>query len=102
MIAEALQALRVKSITLDGEGVVCGPDGVSDFNLQRAAVGRKGSRDAFLYAFDVLEMDGVDLGRELGDERRKVLVRLLRRAADGIRLSEHLDGADGDQVFRHA
>jgi bifunctional non-homologous end joining protein LigD len=27
-IAEALAALRVKSVTLDGEGVVCDPDGV--------------------------------------------------------------------------
>ena len=25
-IAEALRSLRVKSVTLDGEGVVCGPD----------------------------------------------------------------------------
>jgi bifunctional non-homologous end joining protein LigD len=102
LIAEALTALRVRSITLDGEGVVCGPDGVSDFDLLRAAVGRKGSRDAFLCAFDVLELDGVDLGRELWDERRKVLVRLVRHAGDGIRLSEHLDGADGETVFRHA
>ena len=29
-IAEALAALRVKSVTLDGEGVVCGEDGVTD------------------------------------------------------------------------
>ena len=31
-IAEALMALKVKSMTIDGEGVVCGPDGVTDFN----------------------------------------------------------------------
>jgi bifunctional non-homologous end joining protein LigD len=43
-IAEALAALRVKSVTLDGEGVVCDPDGVTDFDLLRAALGRKGSR----------------------------------------------------------
>jgi bifunctional non-homologous end joining protein LigD len=102
LIAEALAALPVKSVTLDGEGVVRGPNGVSDFDLLRAAVGRKGSRNAFLYAFDVLELNGVDLGRELWDERRKVLVRLLRQAGDGIRLSEHLDGTNGDNVFRHA
>jgi ATP dependent DNA ligase domain len=66
-IADALTALRVKSVTIDGEGVVCGRDGVTDFNLMRVAVGRKGSRKAFLYAFDLLELDGVDLGRELWD-----------------------------------
>ena len=102
LIAEALKALRVKSVTIDGEGVVCGPDGVSDFDRLRAAVGRKGSRKAFLYAFDLLELDGVDLGRELWSERRKVLVRLLRHTGDGIRLSEHPDGADGAIVFKHA
>ena len=30
LIAEALAKLGVKSVTLDGEGVVCRPDGVSD------------------------------------------------------------------------
>jgi bifunctional non-homologous end joining protein LigD len=102
MIAEALGALPVKSATLDGEGVVCGPDGVSDFDRMRAAVGRKGSpREAFLMAFDVLELDGIDLGREVWDERRKVLARLLRGAPAGIQLSEHLDG-DGALAFQHA
>jgi ATP-dependent DNA ligase len=47
-IAKALAALRVKSVTLDGEGVVCREDGVSDFDRLRMAVDRMGSRDAFL------------------------------------------------------
>jgi hypothetical protein len=51
-IAEALMALKVKSVTLDGEAVVCGPDGVTDFDRLRAAMGREGSRQAFLYAFE--------------------------------------------------
>src|SRR5271165_1917049 len=38
-IAEALMALKVRSVTIDGEGVVCGPDGVTDFNRLRAALG---------------------------------------------------------------
>jgi bifunctional non-homologous end joining protein LigD len=67
MIASALAALPVRSATIDGEGVVCGSDGVSDFELLRAAVGRKGARNAFLYAFDLLELDGVDLRREPWD-----------------------------------
>ena len=47
-IARALALLPVASVTIDGEGVACGPDGVSDFERMRAAV-RKGSRDAFLW-----------------------------------------------------
>lgn len=100
-IAEALQALRVKSVTLDGEGVVCRPDGVSDFDRLRSAVGRLGSRDAFLYAFDLLEIDGEDLRPYDWQTRRAALRSLLKRTSRGIRLSEHLDG-NGALAFQHA
>jgi ATP-dependent DNA ligase len=102
LIAKAIAELKVKSVTLDGEGVVCGPDGLTDFDRLRAAVGRKGSRDAFLYAFDLLEIDGTDLRREPWDVRRETLASLLRKARDGIRLSEHPDSSDGEAVFHHA
>jgi bifunctional non-homologous end joining protein LigD len=102
LIADALAKLRVKSVTLDGEGVVCRPDGVSDFDRLRAAVGRLGSRDAFLYAFDLLEINGTDLRRDSWEVRRATLASVLRRARDGIRLSEHLATTDGDAVFQHA
>jgi bifunctional non-homologous end joining protein LigD len=101
LLAKAIAKLRVKSVTIDGEGVVCRPDGVSDFDRLRAAVGRLGSRDAFLYAFDLLEINGTNLRRDAWDERRKVLARLLRGVSKGIRISEHLDG-DGATAFRHA
>jgi len=101
-IAEALMALQVKSVTIDGEGVVCGPDGVTDFNRLRAALGRKGSRQTFLYAFDLLELDGIDLRREPWETRRATLASLLRRVANGIRLCEHMEAVDGESVFEHA
>ncbi len=101
-IVEALMALKVKSITIDGEGVVCGPDGVTDFNRLRAALGRKGSRQAFLYAFDLLELDGIDLRREPWETRRATLTSVLRKPVDGVRLCEHIDGTDGMTVFGHA
>jgi bifunctional non-homologous end joining protein LigD len=103
LIAKALAALRVSSVTLDGEGVVCGPDGVSDFARLRTAVSRMGSRDAFLYAFDLLEINGTDLRRDAWHVRRATLASLLRKAGDdGIRLSEHIEGADGAAIFGHA
>ncbi len=50
--------LRAKSFTLDGEAVVCGPDGVAIFD----ALHRRGTvSEAMLYAFDLLELDGEDL-----------------------------------------
>jgi bifunctional non-homologous end joining protein LigD len=85
-IAEALTKLRVRSVILDGEGVVCREDGVSDFDMLRTAVGRLGSRDAFLYAFDLLEINGTDLRRDSWEVRRATLASILRRSRDGIRL----------------
>ena len=102
LIAEALAKLLVKSVTLDGEGVACRPDGVSDFDRLRAAVGRVGSRDAFLYAFDLLELNGDDLRPYEWQVRRATLTSLLRKARDGIRLCEHLVITDGNTLFRHA
>ncbi len=102
LIAEALAKLRVKSVTIDGEGVVCSPNGVSDFDRLRAAVGRMGSRDAFLYAFDLLELDGHDLRRDAWEVRRAILTSVLRKSGNGIRLSEHFVSTDGEAIFQHA
>jgi bifunctional non-homologous end joining protein LigD len=55
--------LRLKSVTIDGEGA-CASEGVTDFDRLRAAVGCKGSRDSFVYAFDLVELDGRDLRRD--------------------------------------
>ena len=44
LIAKALTALRVKSVTLDGEGVVRRADGVFQFDRMRAVFGQPGSR----------------------------------------------------------
>jgi len=102
LIVEAMRALPVRSVTLDGEGVVVDERGVTDFErLFAALAGRNGSRSAFLYAFDLLDFDGNDLRREPWDVRRATLTVLLRKPSPGIRLSEHLDG-DGETIFRHA
>ena len=101
LIAEALATLRVRSVAFDGEGVVCRPDGVTDFDRLRAAVGRLGSRDAFLYAFDLLELDGENMRPYEWHVRRATLRSLIKRCGAGIWLSEHIDG-DGVAVFNHA
>jgi bifunctional non-homologous end joining protein LigD len=90
-------------VILDGEGVICGPDGVSDFDRMRGMFSRKGSSDVFLYAFDVLELDGRDLRAQRWDERRSLLTQLLDHCQQhGIRLSEHVADADGAAVFQQA
>jgi hypothetical protein len=90
--------LRARSFTLDGEAVVCGPDGVAIFD----ALHRRGTvTEAMLYAFDLLELDGEDLrGLPLID-RKKRLARLLGGRRLGIVLSDHTD-QDGITIFLQA
>jgi bifunctional non-homologous end joining protein LigD len=99
-ITNALLALPVRSVVLDGEGVYLGPDGKSDFARMRAV--RNGAPEAFLYAFDVLELDCQDLRQKAWAARRESLVCLLAGPGDGIRLCEHIEDVDGAVVFRHA
>jgi bifunctional non-homologous end joining protein LigD len=90
--------LRGRSFALDGEAVLCGPDGVAIFD----ALHRRGTvTEAMLYAFDLLELDGEDLrGLPLGD-RKKRLGRLLGRRRLGIVLSAHTTD-DGGTIFQQA
>jgi ATP-dependent DNA ligase len=97
-----MQAFPVTSVTLDGEVVICGADGVSRFDRMSVVFGRRGSREAFLYAFDLLELDGQDLHGKRWDGRRVLLARLLTGADEGIRPCEHIEDADGAVVFRAA
>ena len=101
-ITAALKFLPVRSVVLDGEGVICDADGKADFDRMRACFSRNGAPEAFLYAFDVLELDGRDLHSEPWSRRRGALVQLLADADTGIRLCEHIEDVDGAVVFRQA
>ena len=58
-------------------------------------------KHVFLYAFDLLELNGTDLRCEPLETRKATLASLLRRSLPGLRLNEHL-AHDGDSVFRYA
>jgi len=69
---------------------------------QRLALRRKPSgKHVFLFAFDLLELDGEDLRREPFETRKATLASLLRGCLPGLRINEHLP-YPGDVVFRHA
>ena len=97
-IAKAAAALKVQSCLIDGEVVVCDETGRPSFEMLRS---REHDSVAFLYAFDLLALDGQDLRREPLETRKATLASLLRKGPIGIALSEHIDG-DGEMVFRHA
>jgi len=98
LIVEALARLRARSCTLDGEAVACGEDGIALFERIRYW---RCDASVFLYAFDLIELNGDDLRREPLEIRKVALGRLLRRSARGVQLNEHLE-AEGPVVFEHA
>jgi ATP-dependent DNA ligase len=97
-IARAAAKLRARSFTIDGEAAVCGPDGVAVFD----ALHRRGTvTEAMLYAFDLLELDGVDYRPLPLCERKDRLDRLVDRRLVGIAMVDHTD-ARGELVFEQA
>jgi bifunctional non-homologous end joining protein LigD len=63
---------------------------------------RRGDGTVFLFAFDLLELNGDDLRREPLEVRKATLASVLAKAGAGLRLNEHMEHHDGELVFRHA
>jgi ATP-dependent DNA ligase len=99
LIVEALARLRSRSCIIDGEAVACGPDGIASFDRIRY---RRHDADVFMWAFDLIELNGDDVRPDPLAVRKAILERILARAAHGIRFNEHLDHEDGPLVFEHA
>ena len=97
-VARAASKLYARSFTLDGEAVVCGPDGVANFD----ALHRRGTvAEAVLHVFDLLELNSKDQRPFPLSERRAKLDRLLDGSNSGIAFNEHTE-EDGAIVFGHA
>src|SRR4029077_12917252 len=89
LIAEAVEALPVRSCVVDGEAVVCDGDGLAVFDLIR---GHATNARAILCAFDLLEVNGEDIRREPIEDRKGRLAGLLRLPHDGMAINEALSG----------
>ena len=84
---------------IDGEAVILGVDGISDFDALHSG---RHNDEVRLCAFDVLAMDGDDL-RHLPLHLRKTnLERLLARRPDGIFVNPFERGEIGPDLFRAA
>jgi bifunctional non-homologous end joining protein LigD len=62
---------------------------------------RRHDGDVFLYAFDLIELNGDDMRRNPLEVRKATLRSVLAKAGPGLRFNEHLEG-DGPTVFAHA
>jgi ATP-dependent DNA ligase len=98
LIVETLARLRSRSCIIDGEAVACDDNGIASFDLIRH---HRHNDRAFLYAFDLIELNGDDMRRDPLEVRKATLRSMLAKAGLGLRFNEHLEG-DGPTVFAHA
>jgi bifunctional non-homologous end joining protein LigD len=99
LIAAAAGALKVRSCLIDGEAVACDGDGMPSFDRLRY---RRADGAVFLFAFDLIELDGRGMRHEPLEVRKATLASMLRKAGPGLQFNDHLEHEDGDVVFRHA
>jgi bifunctional non-homologous end joining protein LigD len=97
-ILQAVNVLKVRSCLIDGEAVACDDNGIAVFERLRQ---RRHDESVFLFAFDLLELNGTDLRREPIEIRKATLASVLRSCRSGLQFNLHLTNP-GDVVFRHA
>jgi bifunctional non-homologous end joining protein LigD len=76
-----------RSCIIDGEAVCCDDDEMPSFDRIRY---RRYDASVFLYAFDLIELNGDDLRRDPLEVRKATLASVLTKAGSGLRLNEHL------------
>jgi bifunctional non-homologous end joining protein LigD len=86
LITEALTGLRSRSCIIDGEAVACDDNGLASFERIRY---RQHDGAVFLYAFDLIELNGDDLRRDPLQVRKATLASILAKARHGNRFNEH-------------
>src|SRR6516165_3616037 len=90
-LVDSLKVLRSKSCTIDGEIAALDQHGRSSFQLLQSYGVRKGIPLVY-YAFDLINLEGVDLRARPLLERRKLLAKLLKKTPENIKFSEELQG----------
>ncbi|KYG04564.1 DNA ligase D [Sorangium cellulosum] len=105
-VRDDLARLPAREAVLDGEIVIVGPDGVTDFQALQNALsdGNDGREGRLMYfVFDLLYLDGRDLRDCAQVTRKRALEALLEEAPEEgtLRYTEHLE-EDGAAVFQHA
>ncbi|MBH5392192.1 DNA ligase D [Bradyrhizobium diversitatis] len=100
-IAASAGRLKADSLIVDGEAVVYGSGGLPDFQQLRRELGPKRSARVRYHAFDLLYLDGYDLRDAAYEDRKRLLLELLKGAPETFIYVEALE-ADGNVVFEKA
>jgi bifunctional non-homologous end joining protein LigD len=98
-ITAAAKAIKAKAFIIDGEAVACDDTGLAVFERIRH---RRNDGSVFLYAFDLLSLNGTDLRRHPIEDRKAALAGLIRPRHNGIQMVDHLEFDDGLMIFQHA
>lgn len=97
-VVQAARKIKADSFLLDGEGIVYDKRGMPNFALLHS---RGYDKEASLYVFDLLELQGTDVRKRPLLDRKALLADLLNRVKDGTELNEHIEGY-GSIIFEHA
>ncbi len=102
-VQQAIQALNLRDTILDGEVVVLGKNGTTNFQALQNVMKRGEEQDICYYVFDLPFFDGYDLTKEQLVDRKAVLAEILAHQPQPgiIRYSDHIAG-QGRDVFSHA
>jgi ATP-dependent DNA ligase len=76
LIVESVARLRPRSCIIDGEAVACDDNGMTSFDRVRY---RRNDASVFLYAFDLIELNGDDLRRDPLEVRKATLANIVAR-----------------------
>jgi bifunctional non-homologous end joining protein LigD len=100
-IAAALSKISAESATLDGEVVVLGEDGNSNFADLQASFQNDEAHPLTYFAFDLLHLNGHNTRTLPLRERKQLLSDILPTNDETLRLSEDIEG-DGAAIFANA
>jgi ATP-dependent DNA ligase len=84
LIVETFARLRSRSCIIDGEAVACDDNGAASFDLVRH---HRANESIFLYAFDLIELNGDDMRRDPLEVRKATLASIVAKAQPGIRFN---------------
>jgi bifunctional non-homologous end joining protein LigD len=62
---------------------------------------QRANDSVFLYAFDLIELNGDDMRRDPLEVRKATLRSMLAKVGLGLRFNEYIEG-DGPTIFAHA
>ncbi len=102
-VCEAARALPVKSALFDGEVAIVAEGGQTSFQALQNAFSGASRHGLTYFVFDLLHLDGRDLGSLPLHERKAALEKLLKRAGAKslFKYSTHVEG-NGPLVLRRA